>query len=370
MLTALESVYYMPTVIFVCSIIPSLFPSLLLSSSRLRKAYNKANVISAGVLLAILFMDFIPHMASGGCNHGHAIVSPKNISADSKDVNTSHTHSAHGPNCSHGHNHSHHQKATETHSHDHHSHECTSTHEHTHMHGGANSNAISFGLAVAGVSLIVLILLDQKVIKHKHCDKAEEVELQGGAPSVRIEETVHLSESASSSHHGHSHSEKKSKDDMHLCCTEGLKYKTTAKQALVFILVFSIHSIFEGMAFRPDVKRDNVLFIGLIIHKILESITVGVSLFSSSFSFKVCSGLLLFYSSLTPLGMILSMSISSAVSSPFVQTGFMGLAFGSLCFIVLIEMLPPLVHSLGSIWTVLYLISGYLIGAGLIAFYK
>lgn len=297
--------YLMPLLVFIFSFLPSLTPTILLSSPRLRKLYNKASIISAGLLLAILFMDFMPHMAHGGCTHGV------------------HSHASASKSAG-----------------------CFSRM----LHAVKNAHP---GLAVAGLVFIGLILIDQKIIKHKHCGNEEELTAEEkGAKHIHEMNKVHNEEA-----------------EIKLCCTEGLKYQTTAKQALVFIFVFSVHSIFEGMAFSPSDKTNSgVLFIGLIVHKVLESITIGVALFSSTFSVRASMLLLLFYSFLTPLGMILAMTISSVLDSFLVKEVFMGLAFGSLSFIVLVEMLPPIFHSLTGARKILYLFSGYIFGAILIGY--
>lgn len=306
--------YLMALIVFLFSFIPSLSPSILFSSKRMRKLYNKATIVSAGLLLAILFMDFMPHMANGGCGHSH-------------------------------------------------------THSHSHSHSHSKQNDSGFfskigsavkkahpGLAVAGITFIGLILIDQKVIKHKHCGNEEEVTAE-----TRAVRNIHKED--------HMHHEHGADTEIKSCCTDGLKYQTSAKQALVFIFVFSVHSIFEGMAFSPGSgEGSKMLFVGLLVHKVLESITVGVSLFSSIFSLKTTVLLLLFYSSLTPIGIIMANATLSFLNSYLVKEIFMGLAFGSLSFIVLVEMLPPIFHSLTGTGKMLYLFTGYALGVVLIGY--
>lgn len=311
-----------PGVIFIFSFVPSLSPSILLASKKLRSMYNRASIVSAGLLLAILFIDFMPHLVEGPHSHSHS----------------------HSPS------HSHSlftlarfmEKLKETH----------------------------LGLIIAGLTLIGLIIIDQRVIKHSHCDKEKEA----GVIETESEkkETLHS--------HSHSHGscethvdleEKKhssavesiEQEEIKGCCTEGLKYKTTVKQALIFIFIFSIHSIFEGFAFTPQKTGGFTLFIGLLVHKILESITVGIALFSSQFTKPVSVSLLFLYSALTPLGMISAYYISGVFDSWVLKEIFTGMAFGSLSFIVLVEMLPPIVHSLTNPMKIFYLLSGYIIGA-------
>ncbi|KAI5191147.1 solute carrier family 39 (zinc transporter), member 1/2/3 [Nematocida sp. AWRm77] len=293
-----NSMFVKATWIFAASFFPSLFPSAMLSSKKLRQAFNKVNIISTGLLLAILFVDFIPHMVEEKCGGGHVCgeaSGAKGFFGKAVDVVKD-----------------------------------------SHM-----------GLIVAGLTFIGLILIDKKIIKHSHCHGEEQGRIEESArkPSVQS--------------HAVSNSE------IGMCCTEGLMHTTTAKQAIVFIFVFSIHSLFEGLAVTDDIKG-NVMFYGLLVHKVMESITVGIALFSSKFSKRVCVGLLLFYSIFTPAGMIIASYVSQWLNNWLVREIFMGLSFGSLSFIVQVEMLPPIVHSLNSIQKILLMLAGYIVGTILI----
>ncbi|KAI5179691.1 solute carrier family 39 (zinc transporter), member 1/2/3 [Nematocida sp. AWRm80] len=331
---------YMALAIFLTSFGFSLSPTVLLLSKRLRRMYNTTTIVSAGLLLAILFMDFIPHIVNGGsCSHSH-----------------------HSHGCSHVGVHSHHTVPSLGHTH---------SHNHTKPFIGRGTNGIvskivdilkncHSGLFIAGLTFILLVIIDQKIIKHSHCDKDEN--------KTHNESHTHSSIKIDTNKHTHSERHAKhthSNDSISMCCTEGLRYKTTTKQALVFIFVFSIHSIFEGLVFSPT-SQNNVLFIGLLVHKILESISMGMALFSSSFSKLSCSILLMFYSILTPLGIVTASKISSTLNAWYIKELFLGLSFGSLSFIVLVEMLPPIFHSLKDISKILYLLLGYIIGSSLI----
>lgn len=298
---ATSDFWLIPLVVFGVSYVPSLFPTLFLSSRAMKKMYNKVNVISAGILLSILFMDFMPYIVRGSCGHSHHKAIDTSISAFLK----------------------------------HHAH---------------------IGLFLSGLTFIGLIVIDRFLIKHRHCTTEETKEREKKGTEETIQVMV-----------GHNH--KKTVDTgaaIRLCCTEGLKYKITAKQALVFIMVFSIHSIFEGLAFgSEDASKHSMLMVGLCIHKLLESVTVGVSLFSSQLTRKTCAFLLLFYSVLTPLGMLISRLAQEIITGWFVKSIFNGLSFGSLAFILLVEVLPPILHTL-TIQEMFYFLSGYVLGAFMI----
>lgn len=300
--SAASDYWVVPLVVFGVSYVPSLFPTLFLSSRTMKKIYNRVNVISAGILLSILFMDFMPYIVSGSCGHHHGHAAPASISHFLK---------------------------------------------HAHI-----------GLFLSGLTFMGLIVVDRFLIKHRHCTTEETQERE----KKKAEESVKVVL-------GHSH--KKTADaeaSIRICCTEGLKYKITAKQALVFITVFSIHSIFEGLAFGAEKLEEHaMLMLGLCIHKLLESVTVGISLFSSQLSRKTCALLLLFYSVLTPFGMLTSSLAQHLFTGWFLRDVFNGLSFGSLAFILLVEVLPPILHTL-TIQEMLYFVSGYILGAFMITF--
>lgn len=353
-LAEILKITFYPAVIFACSFVPSLCPKLILSSRMLRRVFDKMTIVSAGLLLAILFTDFIPHML-GGCSHSQSLpvlsAHPKKI-----DAETYREHSTDGGAGALR------KRAAAPHDHSTHAH-CGAGHTHGHSNTffGRMADHSHPGLLVAGLTFIFLIWIDVSVVKHQHCDKDSDQEI---APS-RDGHRPHLHHSHSRDHSGRGKGEGA---EIRSCCTEGLRYKTSAKQALIFILVFSIHSIFEGLAFGDSFNGEaNVLLVGLIIHKILESITVGVALFASSFSLKTITGLLLFYSSLTPVGILLSSFFTRRFSSPIIKEIFNGMSFGSLSFIVLVEMLPPIFHSMGKSSKIYYLLSGYLVGSLAIA---
>lgn len=430
---------WFPMTIFIASFIPSLSPSLLLSSRKLRSMYNKASIVSAGLLLAILFIDFIPHLV-GEHSHSHT---HSQIQKEQTGAGQTHSH-----NSTHSHSHSH-TENSQQHSHGHTGHS-TGSHSQTGSTGSIGCthehhwyDDIQVSLITGGLTLIALIIIDQRVLKHSHCDneekkeavKAEREQEHNGHNQKHSQEHTHghsrhdghshsmnghstnehshstngHSTNGHSGHNSHSHSHnghmhdhstlsapsahghnshsvpsaapsalsasaasapgKSSADDIRGCCSEGLKYKTSIKQALIFIFIFSIHSIFEGFAFTPSQMSGSIgMALGLVVHKVLESITVGVALFSSKFDRKISVGLLLFYSLLTPLGIVLAGGISHVFGNSLVKSVFSGLSFGSLSFIVLVEMLPPIVHSLTNPIKIFYLFFGYLVGAVLISF--
>lgn len=216
--------------------------------------------------------------------------------------------------------------------------------ETAHPHDGSSMA----GFFVAGLSFIFLLGIDTIVLKHKHCD--EELERE----KHRHEEDTH-----SHQHGEHSREGEKAGDERLGCCdTNAIRNMSSKTQVFIYILGISIHSFFEGLAFN-SVDKIGSLEIGLVFHKVLESFALGVPLFTSGLGFGSSLGLAVFYSALTPAGMV----IGASHPSQRVKSIFNGLALGSIMFIVSVEMIPPMFnHSKGRpFFKILTLLAGYLL---------
>ncbi|KAM0688531.1 hypothetical protein COBT_000214, partial [Conglomerata obtusa] len=141
-------------------------------------------------------------------------------------------------------------------------------------HCSHNHGHFNYGLFTAGLAFILLITIDSLVLNHSHCDNKHAID----------------------DHTQHSH------DSFGTCNTKVLKYTTSMTQAIILILALSIHSFFEGLAFSKQ-NAARTFEIGILIHKVLESFTLGVTMASSKFDFKSNLILSAAYSILTPLGM-------------------------------------------------------------------
>lgn len=213
--------------------------------------------------------------------------------------------------------------------HDHHKGE----HDHKHSHkeqnsSGCCSNKFYPGLFFAGVSYIFLLLIDTVIIKHSHCEK----------------ETDHFE---------HSHDE-----NGH--CMDVIKNTTSKLQAFLLLFSLSIHSIFEGLAVANSAGVS--LWASLLIHKALESFSLGLTLFTTTFSKAFLSSMVFLYSMLTPLGMVLAEMVGK---NKLVTDFFNGLALGSMFFIVFVEIVSPQLHnSHNNKKKMFFFMSGYLLCSG------
>lgn len=87
--------------------------------------------------------------------------------------------------------------------------------------------------------------------------------------------------------------------------------------ALVLLCVLSIHSLIAGAALGINVSMSNavVIFIAIIAHKSSASFALVVSLHKSFQSARTVLFMLLLFSLMTPLGILLATSISSALQT-------------------------------------------------------
>lgn len=207
--------------------------------------------------------------------------------------------------------------------------ENTTSHGHSHH---AHSH-FSLGLFLSGLSFIALLAVDVLVLHHSHCDSKE------GAGSKY-------------GHDGERHEAIGS-------CTDVIKYSTSKAQAFFFVVAISIHSFFEGLAFYNH--AGHTFKICIFVHKVIESFSLGLTVFSAGFSYAFGFLLMLVYSTLTPAG-IEFVRLLRGWKTTQMSNICDGLALGSVMFIVFVEIIPVVFHGHhAKILNVLLLLSGYCI---------
>lgn len=299
-------------IVFFSSLVVCLAPKAITSLGMVKKVFPFLTLTTAGFLLGVQLLELSPHMLSD-C-HGHG-----------KHEGHDHTH------------------------HDHHSVESP-----------------MLGFFAAGLSFIFLLGVDTIILKHKHCD--EEKGHEHGS-ECHGHGAHHQTAPAGSNHiSGENPSAKPSgKDDERLgCCDPGVIKKASSRtQVFIYILGISIHSFFEGLAFN-SVDKIGSLEMGLILHKVLESFALGVPLFTSGFNFASGMALAVFYSSLTPIGIMIGSA--PGFLNEAIKSVFKGLALGSIMFMVSIEMIPPMFNhpKVSRVHAILTLLAGYLASAAVI----
>lgn len=202
-----------------------------------------------------------------------------------------------------------------------------------HSHSHNSHNHFSLGLFLSGLSFIMLLAIDVLVLHHSHCDSKEAA---GGS-------------------HGHGNEQHKAIGS----CTEVIKYSTSKAQALFFMAAISVHSFFEGLAFYNH--AGHTFRICIFIHKIIESFSLGLTVFSAGVSYAFGFLLMLVYSILTPAG-IEFVRLLRGWKTTRLSNICDGLALGSVMFIVFVEIIPVVFHGhREKMLNMILLLSGYCI---------
>lgn len=301
-----------PSIVFIISFTTCLFPRVLTSIKQIKKLYPYILAVSSGFMLAVLLLEFIPHLLENNhniCNE-HQINKLKCAEKHGNDFCKEHN-----LNKS----------------------KCIDKHTNEEK-KGCHSHTFNNGFFAAGLTFILLIAIDTLILHHSHCDTKEIAD-----------------------HSKHEH------DSFGACNTDALKYSTSMVQALILVLALSIHSFFEGLIFSP--KGSKSIELSILVHKVLESFTLGVTIATSKFGLARSILLCLFYSVLTPAGMLVG---NTEFVSGTVQNIFNGTALGSTLFIVCIEMIPPILHDNSSkrenVRKILCLAGGFMFTSGIYKF--
>ncbi|KAF9762682.1 Protein zntC [Nosema granulosis] len=274
-------------VVFLLSIFCCIIPRVVHKWRFINRAIPYATLLSAGFLLAVFILDFIPHMFSHDANVDH----------EKEEFRS------------------------------------------------------RIALLVSGLSFLFLLGIDSVVLKHDHCE--EEPKQSCGAQetdgilkenkSSPVDTTVVVN---------HDHAKHTHKEEGGCCNTDVIKKSNSISKVLIFIIGISIHSFFEGLAFKcSETGFFGGYEVSIIMHKILESFSIGLAFIETKLSKTVELLLISFYAFLTPLGMLLGFYLSDKDHYLFdipVQLLCNGLALGSLMFIVFIEMIAASIHKPGN----------------------
>lgn len=283
--SSIYSQLLIPTFIFLASFLSCLLPRLLSNSKIVRKYFSLVNVFTAGLQLATIIVDLIPHMnlKKGAHFHGSdlypfvatGICFILLLSIDSIFL----------------HSHSSTEKISEK--------KNEQTSEHKHVHG---SNC-----------------------KHNHTSNANSNISAHNANTCNHDD-----------HENHCH------ENLGTCNTNAISKSQTKTKAILLLLAISIHSFFEG--FAMDVNSKHIpLLAGIFFHKILESFAIGSSINQSIFSGYSKIFLFLIYSILTPLSVFIRGSDIFSKNYSLQQWGN-GLCLGALMFVVFFEVIGHSFH--------------------------
>jgi len=224
---------------------------------------------------------------------------------------------------------------------------------HDHSHVQKDEHKYPLGPLCSGISFLFLFAIDRLFLSHAHCENESE-----GKTAEKSEDSK-----AKLLHdeHGHEHDDpdhstidvEKPHEDCHEadvlggCHMEGISNSKNKSQAYAFILALSLHSVLEGlgMASKNSPASLRSFIIGLFAHKWLEAFALGVTVRAANLSNLHTFGLIMFYSVLTPVGILGGIAWNNRnTSSQSTSIILNGLAAGSFLFVSCIEMIPPEFH--------------------------
>ncbi|KAF7702758.1 Zinc transporter 7 [Cucumispora dikerogammari] len=272
-------------VILTASFLFCYFPIYVSSFKKLRKHFQFISAAAVGLLLAVLLIDIIPHVILGPCHN------------KTENLHHGHTHETH-----------------ETHTHE------------THTHGHKYKN---HALLTSGITFMFLLAIDTLFLHHGECETSTKKKQK--------------SECKDTSTHDHDEIYNESPESLGLCNTSSIKQTKTVLQALIFVGAISIHSFLEGLAANRSKTKTGISSyeVALVVHKILESIGLSISIQQTAFSKTVFFMLFSLFSIATPVAMLLSVWLRP---DTLIFCLANGAAMGSVIFIVFVEMIPSLFH--------------------------
>lgn len=337
----MENVVILATIaLFLISVILCILPKFLIKKSAAKRIYPLVTMFTAGIQLATILLELMPHMFE---THGHDLAE-------------------HGDGCNHGthmHSHAFHEHEAHDHNDNGHNHKAEHHHHHNNM----------LPLTLVGCTFIALLAVDILFLHGDHCDS------KGHHSHKTDTEYSHMHSHTDEDHHEHAHghmhshtpghthahAHAHSHDSLGTCNTAAISQTSSKVKALIVLLAISVHSFFEGLSINPHTTT-STFAVGMLLHKILESFTIGVSIYQSPFSEPIRICLVLFYSALTPFGIILATILTKVNGA--LAIWFTALTLGSMLFIVFIEMIA---HSFNDPKTnavnLCMLVVGYAVGS-------
>eukprot|EP01125_Pyxidicula_operculata_P010833 TRINITY_DN3562_c0_g1_i2.p1 TRINITY_DN3562_c0_g1~~TRINITY_DN3562_c0_g1_i2.p1 ORF type:complete len:261 (+),score=13.26 TRINITY_DN3562_c0_g1_i2:230-1012(+) len=110
---------------------------------------------------------------------------------------------------------------------------------------------------------------------------------------------------------------------------------------LILLIVLSIHAILEGIVLGLSEHEDAAvsLLVALLAHKPVETLTLGVLMTSNQVHKSNYILFIVLLSIMSPLGVVIGMSVEGGVVSPAVTASLTALAAGSFLFISTTEII-------------------------------
>ncbi|KAK2156241.1 hypothetical protein LSH36_218g04010 [Paralvinella palmiformis] len=139
-----------------------------------------------------------------------------------------------------------------------------------------------------------------------------------------------------SAEHGHSHLADVIKQEFGLRC-------------MLLMIALSVHSFFEGIALglQDEFYKTVTLFVGIVLHEILVSFAMGLSLAKQNLQLLTAMKICIFYSATIPAGMAIGMAFHGFQSLPAQLTSaiIQGIAAGTFVYVTFLEILPAEINT-------------------------
>ncbi|XP_052060399.1 zinc transporter ZIP1-like [Mytilus californianus] len=115
-------------------------------------------------------------------------------------------------------------------------------------------------------------------------------------------------------------------------------------RSILLVIALALHSIFEGIAVGLQKQTTDVVevFIGLIIHKVILALSLGMTLSQSKLSFWAQIRSLVTFASASPIGIVIGLLIveyGQGTTSSLVEGILQGLACGTFLYVTFFEIL-------------------------------
>lgn len=146
--------------------------------------------------------------------------------------------------------------------------------------------------------------------------------------------------------------------------------KISIIHAIIFTVALSLHSLFEGLGMGAESSKSALtgILIAVVIHKVLEAIALGMSIYRCKMGIWKNTILIVIYALASPIGIIISMSIDTNSTTRYLLSGiFNGIAAGSFLYIALIELIPMELGKKSKLIPLLFKIFCIVAGLGVIA---
>ncbi|XP_054285377.1 zinc transporter ZIP1-like [Macrosteles quadrilineatus] len=119
---------------------------------------------------------------------------------------------------------------------------------------------------------------------------------------------------------------------------------TSHLRSVLLLATLSIHSVFEGLAIGLQTDLDSVLniFVAVMVHKVIVSFSVGLSLLQSQLRLVAVVALDVLFALMSPLGMVVGLYVDTlhSVRQQLFSGMLQGIACGTFLYITCFEVLP------------------------------